>query len=139
MILVTGATGMIGRAVVYRLLNHGASVRAHGRSISALEKLFSGYVDPSAQEDSVTPNYRCPPQTRGTNQTFEAVVGDLSTMTLAEAQSLCDGCLTIVHIAALAHRREADKSLYEKYNIRATELLGLAAQKSGVERFIFLS
>src|SRR5436305_7886318 len=103
MILVTGATGMIGRAVVYRLLNDGASVRAHGRSSAALKKLFSGSVGISAQGNAVTAKYRYPPQDRGTTQTLEPVVGDLSTMTLAEAQRLCDGCSAIVHAAALVH------------------------------------
>ncbi len=40
-ILVTGATGGIGRAVACALARHGATVLAHGRRARALEELYS--------------------------------------------------------------------------------------------------
>src|SRR6266853_6460733 len=99
MILVTGATGMVGRAVVYRLLSDGVSVRAHGRSKSALEKLFPRDVDAHSHADAVTIKWgnRYSSEKRTTRQSLEPVVCDLSTMTPGEAERLCEGCSAIVH------------------------------------------
>jgi len=44
-ILVTGATAGIGRAVARDLITHGASVILHGRNASALEALFQEFRD----------------------------------------------------------------------------------------------
>lgn len=56
-VLVTGATGGLGRALVLRLAEHGATVVAHGRSRERLDELVSevegstGHRIPSVQAD----------------------------------------------------------------------------------------
>ncbi|MEE8237547.1 MAG: SDR family NAD(P)-dependent oxidoreductase, partial [Gammaproteobacteria bacterium] len=44
-ILVTGATSGIGRAVARDLVRHGATVVVHGRNATALEKLYEELKD----------------------------------------------------------------------------------------------
>lgn len=136
MILVTGASGMIGRAVVCLLLNEGFSVRAHGRSRQALEQLFQNGV---STQDAISQHLSSFNNNEEKNPSLEYVLCDFSAMTLDRAEQLCKGCSAIVHAAALVHRPETDPHLYEISNIRATKLLSLAAARTGVNQFIFLS
>jgi len=129
MILVTGATGMIGRTLVTRLMAEGYKVRAHARSTMELENLFPSKIS------------KIPPVTHQNSpeQELERCVADISTMTEDDALSMCRGCSVIVHTAGLVHQPGANDELYASTNVRATQLLAEAASACGVEQFIFLS
>lgn len=116
MILVTGSTGMIGRAVVNRLLEDGHRVRAHGRSTLALSS-----IDASKKEN------------------LEPGIADFAEMQIDEARKLTANCSAIVHCAGLVHQPNAANELYDSLNVRATNLLAEAARANQVEQFIFLS
>lgn len=120
MILVTGATGMIGRAVVLRLLQDGIAVRAHGRSSTDLDAIFS-----SAPVSK--------------NALLEHAEADFANMDAAAADRLCSGCTGVIHSAGLVHLPESSKSLYDLYNVKASQMLAESAKKAGVKHFIFLS
>jgi nucleoside-diphosphate-sugar epimerase len=111
-ILVTGATGFIGSALVARLLRHGRSVRAVVRSDAVRE-----------------------PMPRGMTR---IIVADLATHT--DWNALLDGVDAVVHLAGAAHLSpSADAAIHETSNVVATERLAAAASRAGVRRFLFLS
>lgn len=118
MILVTGASGMIGRAVAARLLVSGAEVRLHGRSAARV----SLAVDPGAGAHGA--------------QIREL---DLATPEERPFDDLVRGCRAVVHCAGLVHQRSATPDLYERPNLQATKMLMEAASRHGVDAFVFLS
>lgn len=119
MILVTGATGMIGRAIALKLLSQGLAVKVHGRSRPALEIIYPlNSYDPSL---------------------IEYAVADFASLDEYEAAQLCKGCSKVIHCAGLVHLSESDESLYEKYNVEASRLLAEASKAARVEQFIFFS
>jgi nucleoside-diphosphate-sugar epimerase len=112
-ILVTGATGFVGRALVHRLLADGRSVRAAVRGSSTplppgAEAVTVGEIDPHTDWD----------------------------VALA-------GVDAIVHLAARAHvLRDASAdvhALYRAVNALGALRLAEAAAAAGVRRFVFLS
>ena len=112
-ILVTGATGFIGQAVVVELLKQGFNVNAAVRKTSpALPEAVQQHI-----------------------------VGDLSTLT--EKLSVLQNTDVIIHLAARAHimHETADEPLTEFRKVNATTTLNLARQavEAGVKRFIFIS
>ena len=110
-ILVTGATGFIGRHLCDHLLSNGFFVRALVREGS------STVLKPKKK--------------------LEKLVGDpLDPCFLVKA---CEGIDAIVHLAWLAHvNRPTDEQLY-KMNVAGTGLLLAAADEQKVERFVFMS
>lgn len=132
MILVTGATGMIGRALVDCLAREGFKVRAHGRRRPELDKLFT-------QTTQVTEPAKAPEAAGALQDNVELAVADFSSLTADEALRLCQGCTAIVHAAGLVHQPSAGASLYETINVQATIVLAEAARTCGVRQFIFLS
>lgn len=121
MILVTGATGMIGRALVNCLLKEGLTVRAHGRSKEELERLFPIESAP------------------GVKVILEHAVCDFAKMTEDDAKILTNGCSVVVHNAGLVHQANAEASLYFALNLYPTEKLCDAASEAGIKQFIFMS
>ncbi len=115
MILVTGATGLVGRAVAHALVANGQNVRLHARNHDSLCHLFSEKSE------------------------IEFASLDLETATRADYRKLVQGCRGIVHAAALVHKPNSDKNAYERLNIEPTRLLAGAAQLEGTSHFIFLS
>jgi len=112
-ILVTGATGFLGRALVERLAKDGYAVRAAVR------------IDRGGWPDGVRP----------------VVVGDLSGSTdWSAALAGVDG---VVHCAARAHvlKESAADPLAEfrRVNTDGAVALGRQAAKAGVRRLIFIS
>lgn len=112
-ILVTGATGFLGRAVVDRLAGRGRKVRAAVRR------------DPGGWPGGVE----------------TAVVGDLSGET--DWSAALQGVDAVVHCAARAHvlRETAADPLaqFRAVNTEATLALARQAAAAGVRRFVFIS
>jgi nucleoside-diphosphate-sugar epimerase len=113
MILVTGATGFVGRAVTAHLASAGAPTRAAVRSPSAA-------LPPGVERQ---------------------VVGDLDAA--ADWRPALRGVATVVHCAARVHvmRETAAGPLTEfrRVNVEGTLALARQAAAAGVRRFVFLS
>lgn len=108
--LVTGATGMIGGAVVDAL-------RARGHRIRAL-------VRPSAQVDALL------------RQGVDVVMGDLGDE--ASLRQAVQGIDLVFHAAALLGFRNTAQAL-DDVNVAGTERLLTASRAAGVQRFIHIS
>ncbi len=110
-ILITGATGFIGRHLCDHLLSNGFLVRALVRECS------SNILKP--------------------NRNLEQRIGDfLDPIFLTKA---CEDIDVIVHLAGLAHLIGPTHEQLHKMNVYATELLLAAADEQNVERFVFMS
>jgi len=112
-ILVTGATGFVGGALLHRLLGDGRQVRAAVRS----------------ETDALPP------------EVDTAIVGDIGPGT--DWRAALAGVGAVVHLAALAHvvhdsSRDAH-ALYRATNTLGALRLAEAAAAAGVRRFVFLS
>lgn len=113
-VLVTGATGFVGGAVVPALLEAGWAVAASVRSEADASRLPAGA------------------------RAF--AVGELSPVT--DWSAALDGAEAVVHLAARAHRLEdaaAQAGEYRRVNAEATTALAAASARAGVKRFVFLS
>lgn len=113
MILITGATGYIGRHLVRRLTEQGAQVRCLVRDTNRAARLL-----PGAQ--------------------VELVQGDTTqAQTLTRAVS---GVETIVHAAFItADHKETPGQSYAATNVQGTTSLVRAAEEAGVARLIEMS
>lgn len=111
-VLVTGATGGLGRNAVEHLLRRGIDVKASGRKLAIGAQL----------------------QQLGAE--FHPL--DLGTADLKTMAPVLDGVDCVWHCAALSAPwgRAAD---FEAANVRATEILLQAAARSGVKHFIHVS
>lgn len=110
-ILVTGATGGLGQALVREALARGSTVRATGRDAAAGAQVAALGAEFVAHD-------------------LAAPGGDLS--------ALLAGCDSVIHAAALSASwgPEAD---FVAANVGATQALLDAARRSGVGRFVFVS
>jgi NADH dehydrogenase len=108
-VLVTGATGYVGRRLVPRLVESGLEVRALVRS----------------------------PETASLPVGVEAVRGDLTEPgTLAPA---CEGMATVVNLAAVTADRKAPPGGYDAVHAEGVAALATAARDAGVVRFVHMS
>jgi nucleoside-diphosphate-sugar epimerase len=109
-ILVTGASGFVGRALVTELAGLGYSVRAAMRQPA---DVFPRNVEVVAVSDLTRP---------------------------FEWRALLKGIETVVHLAGIAHAGpEIAEDLYDRVNRLATAELAKAAQVSGVRHLVFIS
>jgi nucleoside-diphosphate-sugar epimerase len=112
-ILVTGATGFVGRALVARLLSEGRAVRG---AVRASQGQLPPQVEPVA-------------------------VGDIGPET--DWTRAVEGADAVVHLAARVHMTGEDAStalpLFRAVNAAASETLARAARNAGVRRFVLLS
>lgn len=109
-VLVTGATGFIGRSLVQRLLERRCRVHAYSRQM------------PDAGPDE------------GDCLSFR---GDLQdTGALARA---CAGVDTLFHLAAYAHVNQHDEALMRATNVDGTRKVLEAALAAGVRRIVYFS
>jgi nucleoside-diphosphate-sugar epimerase len=111
-VLVTGAGGFLGRAVVRELLGAGHHVRALVKS--APFELFTGPVD--------------------------VIRGDVRDPQCAV--KVTDGCDSVVHLAGKVHVLDDDgagEGEYQSINVDGTRHLLEASAASGVRRFVFAS
>jgi len=111
-VLVTGASGFIGRAVVTALTQSGYTVRAAVRRPP--RHPFAPDVEVTQQPDL--------------SRSFDW------TPLLAHVEA-------VVHLAGIAHtgRSEIAAALYDSVNRRATAELAAAAARQGIKRFVFVS
>ena len=110
-VLVTGASGFIGRDLVGRLAAAGWSVRAATRDPSSVVR--SDRIEPVA-------------------------VGDLAAAT--DWRRLVEGVSHIVHLAGIAHATAAiPEATYMAVNAQATRDLAVAARQAGAARIVFVS
>lgn len=109
MILVTGATGFVGRHLVHALVTGGYPVRCLVRNVSGARA--------------------------GLPQGVELVKGDVNNpKTLRTA---CDGIEGIIHLVAII--REHDRETFERVNVEGTINLVVEAGQAGVSRLIHIS
>jgi UDP-glucose 4-epimerase len=109
-VLVTGASGFVGRPLVAALAREGYLVRAAVRSsVQAPE----GAAESVAMPDMTSP-FDAPP--------------------------LVSGCDAIVHVAGLAHSSpDIPEAAYHAINCEAARQLAMAARAAGCKRFIYVS
>lgn len=111
-VLVTGATGFVGQALVPSLAAGGWTVRAATRAGATVQ----GAAEAVA-------------------------LGDLATLAMRpeDAHRAVDGCDAVIHGAGLAHQDQAlGEAIYRAINTEATVALAKAARDSGA-RFVFVS
>ena len=109
-VLVTGASGFIGRALVADLAAAGHPVRAAMRQPA---DIFARTVEVVAVSDLTRP---------------------------VEWRALLKGVETVVHLAGIAHAGpEIAEQAYDRVNRLATAELAETAQRMGVQRLIFAS
>ncbi len=109
-VLVTGASGFIGRALVANLTAAGHPVRAAMRHPA---DIFPREVEVVAVSDLTRP---------------------------VEWRALLKGIETVVHLAGIAHAGpEFAEQAYDRVNRLATAELSAAAQRAGVRRLVFVS
>ena len=114
-ILVTGATGFVGKALCQKLLGEGHALRAavwQGEPFPGLPKGVEAVAISSIGQDT-------------------------------DWGEMLSGMDAVVHLAARVHvmedRARDPLSAYREVNVRGTESLARAAAKAGVKRLVFLS
>jgi len=113
-ILVTGASGFIGRCVVPRLVADGYCVRAAGRR-AALPEVAAAFA----------------------SDVETVQIGDLQEG--VNWRPLLDGVDVVVHLAGIARTDGIAPAQYDRINREATAELVLTAAVAGVRRFVFVS
>jgi len=109
-VLVTGATGFVGRAVVTAFARDGRAVRAAVRRPP--RPAFAAGIE-VAQHPDLLRSFDWAP--------------------------LLDGVDQVVHLAGIAHTGGVAPDLYDRVNRQATAALAAAAARSGVRHFVFVS
>ena len=109
-VLVTGGTGVVGRATVDALLARGHELRLMSRN---------------AQDD-----------VKEWKDRVEAFPGDISNET--EVRGAADGCEAVVHLTAIVAESPPDVT-FEKVNVSGTRNVVREAEHAGVRRFLYVS
>jgi nucleoside-diphosphate-sugar epimerase len=108
-ILVTGATGFIGRALVPALAKDGHAVRIAVRRPAS-------YPLPGVE-----------------------VAGDYDLAQPVDWQRALDDVDQVIHLAGIAHTGSVAANMYDRINRQATEHLAKAGADAGIRRFVFVS
>ncbi|MFN8362917.1 MAG: NAD-dependent epimerase/dehydratase family protein [Cloacibacterium normanense] len=124
MVLVTGATGILGRVIVLELLKRGKTVRATKRKSSNLQevrKSFQFYTEtPNEYFDSI--------------EWIEVDFEDIHSL-----QNALNGVEEVYHCAAKVSFHPKDEKKMYQTNIEGTKQLLFACQNSSVKKFLFVS
>jgi dihydroflavonol-4-reductase len=111
-VLVTGATGQVGNAIVRRLAAGGVEVRALLRS-------------------------RSPEQASALPAGVQAVSGDVADP--SSLRAALEGCTTVYHAAGIPEQWRRDVGEFTRVNVEGTRNMVDAALAVGVERFVYTS
>lgn len=124
MILVTGATGILGRVIVLELLKQGKEVRATKRPSSNLKEVRASYRfytdNPDFYFDKI--------------QWMDVDFEDLDSL-----REALIGIDQVYHCAAIVSFNPKDDKEMDKTNIEGTKNLLYAVENSTVEKFLFVS
>ncbi len=124
MILVTGATGILGRVIVLELLKRGKTVRAAKRKSSNLEEVKDSF---RFYTENPTEFFN---KIEWVNVDFE----DIHSL-----QNALNGVEEVYHCAAKVSFHPKDKRKMYKTNIEGTKQLLYASENSSVKKFLFVS
>ncbi len=124
MILVTGATGILGRVIVLELLKRGKTVRATKRKSSNLEEVKNSF---GFYTENHTEFFN---KIEWINVDFEDIYS---------LQKALVGVEEVYHCAAKVSFHPKDKRKMYKTNIEGTKQLLYASENSSVKKFLFVS
>ena len=124
MILVTGATGILGRVIVLELLKRGKTVRAAKRKSSNLEEVKDSF---RFYTENPTEFFN---KIEWVNVDFE----DIHSL-----QNALIGVEEVYHCAAKVSFHPKDEKKMYQTNIEGTKQLLFACQNSSVKKFLFVS
>ena len=124
MILVTGATGILGRVIVLELLKRGKIVRAAKRRSSNLEEVRHSFQFYTENPDDFFNKIEW------MNVDFDD---------LFSIESALQGIEEVYHCAATVSFHPADQRTMYHTNIEGTKNLLFACEGSGVKKFCFVS
>ena len=124
MVLVTGATGILGRVIVLELLKQGKEVRATKRPSSNLKEVRASYRFYTDKPDFYFDKI----------QWMDVDFEDLDS--LREALIDID---QVYHCAAIVSFNPQDDKAMNKTNVDGTRNLLYAVENSTVEKFLFVS
>lgn len=124
MILVTGATGILGRVIVLNLLQKGKKVRAVKRKSSNIEDVKNSYRFYTDQPEKFFNKI----------EWVEADFDDMSSL-----ENLLTGIDEVYHCAAKVSFHPNDRREMYHTNLDGTRNLLYAAQTSSVKKFCFIS
>jgi NADH dehydrogenase len=109
-VLVTGGSGLVGKAAVDRLLEAGHHVRLLSRHAEDDARQWPGGVEPHAGDVS-----------------SDAAVADAA-----------EGCDAVLHAAGIAVERPPELT-FQAVNVEGTRRLAEEAKRAGVRRFVYVS
>jgi uncharacterized protein YbjT (DUF2867 family) len=109
-VLVTGGTGVVGKAAVDELLKAGHTVRLLSRHAASDARQWSAGVEP--HEGSVA--------------SAEAVAG------------AAEGCDAVLHVAGIVSENPPEAT-FQEVNVEGTRRLAREARRAGVRRFVYVS
>lgn len=124
MVLVTGATGILGRVIVLELLKRGKIVRAAKRKSSNLDEVRHSFQFYTENPDDFFNKIEW------INVDFE----DIDSLKLA-----LDGVQEVYHCAAKVSFHPKDSREMHHTNIEGTKNLLYACENSSVQKFLFVS
>lgn len=124
MVLVTGATGILGRVLVLELLKQGKSVRATRRKQSNLDEVknsFRYYTD-------------------NANEYFQKIEWiEIDFEDLDSLRNVLDGVEDVYHCAAKVSFYPKDITRMMKTNVQGTKNLLYIAEEKAIKKFLFVS